>query len=118
MKMRSDEGSATIAAVIAGVVIVSVSGLLIASAEMTLTRHRLAGVADLAALATAQSWDASCDHAARISEVNGAYLLSCRHEPPDVVVEVGMRTPALTARLFTLFGFDERGLTARARAGW
>lgn len=118
MKKGSEEGSATLTAVIAGVVIVSVSGLLIASAEITLTRQRLAGVADLAALATAQSWDASCGHAARISEMNGAYLVSCRHESPDVVVEVGMHTPALTARLFDIFGFDDLGLTARARAGW
>lgn len=113
-----DEGSATLMSVIAGMVIVCCAACVFAFVETAAVRHRLAGVADLVALAAAQSFGNECDRAREMAEINGANLVACALDSGDVVVGVDVATPPLTAQLLTILGRERGRISAQARAGW
>ena len=113
-----DDGSATVTTVIAGLVIVCAAAAGFAFAEAVSVRHRIAGVADLVALAAVQSPGSECERASEMARLNEVVLVTCSMESVDVVIEVDAPAPKLTARLMALLGQGERRLSARARAGW
>ncbi len=109
----NDRGSATVVmlGVIAAVLMLTVSGLLLASA--VLASHRARAAADLAALAAAgvlmrgQPASAACESAARVAAVNHGRVQQCIASGTEVRLSVAV--PA-----------GVRGLgvaTARSRAG-
>ncbi len=118
-----DEGSATLAAIIAGIVIMCSAACALAGAETVLARHRLAGVADLVALAGAQSGSeyagaGECTRASEMAALNQARLVGCSMHDDDVVVEIDAPAPVLTTRLLRLIGAEGLRISAQARAGW
>lgn len=113
-----DKGSATVTTVIAGMVLVCATASVFAFAETIAVRHRLAGAADLVALAAAQSPGAECDRAREMARLNDAVLATCSVENVDVVIEIEAPAPVVTARLMMLLGHGERRIRAQARAGW
>ena len=113
-----DEGSATVSAVISGLVLMCATASVFAFAETIVVRHRLAGAADLVALAAVQSPGAECDRAREMAWLNDAVLVTCSVENVDVAIEIDAPAPVLTARLMTLLGLGERRISAQARAGW
>lgn len=113
-----DEGSATAITVIASMVIVCAAVAVLAFAESVVMRHRIAGAADLVALAAVQSPGGECDRARDMAHLNEVVLLACSVENVDVVIEIDAPAPMLTARLMALLGRSERRISAQARAGW
>ena len=113
-----DEGSGTLAAAVAGIVLVCVAILVVAAAELSLARHQLAGVADLTALGAAQAYGAECERAHEIAQRNNVLLQSCLTDDLDVHVEVSAPIPAVTSHLLTFLGQPGRTFSAQARAGW
>ncbi|MHB1164571.1 MAG: Rv3654c family TadE-like protein [Candidatus Nanopelagicales bacterium] len=113
----SDEGAATIWAV----ALLAVIGLAATAsggvAALAVARQRVALAADLAALAAASSWADPCTAAAGSAEANGAVLLSCARDGPDVLVAVAAPVPPLAGRVFALLGHPVEQVTATARAG-
>lgn len=107
MRRRDDAGAATVLVVaLAGVLLLV--GLALGEAASLIVDHRRAqAAADLAALAGASSGE--CAEASRVADRNGARLRACRHDGPDVLVEVEVDGGGWLARTV--------GLPARARAG-
>jgi secretion/DNA translocation related TadE-like protein len=116
--VQRDEGSGTLAAAAAGIVLVCAAILVVAAAELSLARHRLAGIADLTALGAAQAYGAECERAHEIAQGNNVLLQSCRTDDLDVHVEVSAPIPAVTTHLLTFLGQPGRTFSAQARAGW
>ena len=108
-----DRGSVTVVmlGVMAAVLMLTVSGLLVASA--VLASHRARAAADLAALAAAgvlmrgESASAACESAARVAAVNHGRVTQCIASGTEVRLSValpaGVRGPGVA--------------TARSRAG-
>jgi len=116
--VRRDEGSGTLAAAVVGLVLVCAAILVVAAAELSLARHRLAGVADLTALGAAQAYGAECKRAHEIAQLNKVLLQSCFTDDLDVHIEVSAPFPAVTSHLLTVLGQPGGFFRARARAGW
>lgn len=116
MKGR-DEGAATIWAVALLAVLGLVATATGAVASLAVARQRVAMAADLAALAAASTWGDPCAAAARSAAGNGAVLLTCARDGPDVLVAVAAEVPSLAGRVFTLLGHPVEQVTASARAG-
>jgi secretion/DNA translocation related TadE-like protein len=116
--VHRDEGSGTLAAAVAGIVLVCVAIPVVAAAELALARHHLAGVADLTALGAAQAYGAECERAHEIAQLNNVLLQSCLNDDLDVQVEVSAPIPEVTGHLLTFLGQPRSTFSARARAGW
>lgn len=110
---EGDRGSATIwtAAVIAALLLFATGILAVGSA--TVTRHRAAGAADLAALAAADyapdGEQAACGWARWVADRMRVQLTSCQLDGWDALVQTSADPPGPLAR----FG----AATAHARAG-
>lgn len=80
-------------------------------------RMKVAGVADLAALAAAQSATDACGAASEVVLANGLTLADCAVDGADVVVTVSGTPPDASARLIAVLGGEPRLVSASARAG-
>lgn len=84
--MTREKGSATVYAVVAGVLLVMVTMVLLQAASLVQLRHRVAAAADLAALAASRAsvaGDDGCRAARSVARRNGARLTAC-HMDLDV----------------------------------
>lgn len=91
MKIRNDDGYATVAAAGIIVAIVAVALSLVGVASHVVARHQGQLAADMAAVAAAESLargHPACPAAERIATANHATLNSCRVGHRDVLVEV------------------------------
>lgn len=84
---------------------------------IAMTRQRAATVADLAAVAGAQSAGPPCDAVAALVHANAMALVSCEVEEGDVLVEVDAPVPAAVARAVALLGRGPPTVRQAARAG-
>jgi secretion/DNA translocation related TadE-like protein len=115
--LAADEGAATIWS-LALVNLLLLVGLVTAGiAGQAVTRQRAAAVADIAALAGAQSLSDPCAAAGGSAAANGMELATCASDGIDVVVDVRVAAPAIVARLLAFLGREAQPITARARAG-
>lgn len=112
-----DRGAATVLALalVHLLLLLGLVGAVIGS--IAVTRAGAATVADLAALAGAQSWGDPCTEARSVAEANGMATVSCAIDGTDVVVEIAAEAPGIVARWLAVLGREAVPLTARARAG-
>lgn len=104
--------STVLIAVIAFAALVAVS-----VGSLAVTRQRAAAVADIAAVAGAQSSGDRCASAAVVVSGNDLRLAACRVEGDDVVVRVAAPAPAIVGHLLALVGGgvgDQVQVSARA----
>ena len=113
----ADRGAALVVAVLLVPVLVAVATGGAALGAMGLLRARAAAVADVAALAAAQSVTDPCTAAAQAAAQNGMRLAGCMTDGADTVLEVTAPAPPALVRLLALLGRPEPIVTARARAG-
>lgn len=85
--------------------------------SLAVIRVRAAAVADLAALAAAQSWGDPCADARTVTDANGMATLSCAIDGTDAVVEVAAPIPDVVGRWFAVLGREPTPVRASARAG-
>lgn len=115
--MRGDEGVALVWA-LALVSVILLAGLLSAGVGVrALERARASTVADVAALAGAQSPDDPCAAAARAAGGSDMAVQTCSVEGDDVIVTVEAATDPLVARLLAFLGQPPGSVTATSRAG-
>lgn len=114
---RADRGAALVVAVLLVPVLVAVATGGAALGSMGLLRARAAAVADVAALAAAQSATDPCGTAAQAAARNGMRIAACLADGADTVLEVAAPAPPALVRLLALLGRPEPVVTARARAG-
>jgi secretion/DNA translocation related TadE-like protein len=109
----TDRGSATIWTVAAIAALLLFAAGILAVGTATVTRHRAAGAADLAALAAADyapdGEQAACGWARWVADRMRVQLISCQLDGWDALVRTGADPPGPLAR----FG----AATAQARAG-
>ena len=112
-----DRGAATVLALalVHLLLLLGLVGAIVGS--VAVARARVAGVADLAALAAAQSYDDPCSDARSVAEANGMAAVSCTTDGADIVVEVATAAPGVISRWLAVLGRDAPPVTARARAG-
>lgn len=112
-----DRGAATVLALalVHLLLLLGLVGAVVGSSAVT--RARVAAVADLAALAAAQSYGDPCSGARMVAEANGMAAVSCTADGPDIVVEIATEAPAVVARWLAVLGRDAARVTASARAG-
>ena len=132
--VRAEQGSATLL-MIAIVQVLTVAALLgWVCVLAALDRQRVAGAADLSALAGAQvliepvpgtvvdahAWRQStaCGRAGTIAAANGARLASCTIEGSDLIVAVARESTPLVARVLGVLGHPGGVVRETARAGW
>lgn len=115
--MRDDRGAATVLALalVHVLLLVGMVGAVIGS--IAVTRGRAAAVADLAALAAAQSWGDPCLDARSVAEANGMTAVACTTDGTDIFVDIAAPAPAIVVRWFAMLGREPALLTASARAG-
>ena len=114
--MRS-VGAATVLA-LALVHLLLLLGMVGAVIGSTAVAHaRAAAVADLAALAAAQSYGDPCSGARTVAEANGMAAVSCTTDGSDIVVEIATEVPGVVARWLAVLGRDAASVRAVARAG-
>lgn len=113
----TDRGAATVLALalVHLLLLLGMVGAVIGS--IALTRARAATIADLAALAGAQSWGDPCTDARSVAEANGMATVSCAIDGTDVVVEIAAPTPDVVGRWFAMIGREPTPVRASARAG-
>lgn len=107
-----DEGSATVLALAALIVLLTIAGVFATAGRATLLRQRAAAGADFAALAgAAQAGDpaARCRRAATLADANGTRLVACAASGEELTVTVRQPLPVALGR--------GRSLEASARAG-
>lgn len=112
--MRPDRGAASIYAVMAVVVLLLVTGVVVAATEVAHAQHQAAAAADLAALAGASAvadGANACDAADRVASANAAALAACSVSDLVVEVLVEVRSVALWGKTWVVRG------TARAGPG-
>lgn len=113
MRPVGDRGSGTVLVLICSLVLGLAGAVSVLLAQATLTRHRAAAAADLAALAGAdralQGSPRACAHAGAVAAAGGAILIRCRLDGLVVAVTVAVPAPGVLRP----FG----PATARARAG-
>ena len=115
--MRGDEGVALVWA-LALVSVVLLAGLLsVGVGVRALERARASTVADVAALAAAQSPDDPCGAAARAAGGNDMAVQTCSVQGEDVIVTVEAPTGPVVARLLAFLGQPPGPVTATSRAG-
>ena len=112
-----DRGAATVLALALVHVLLMLGMVGAVIGAMAVTRARVAAVADLAALAAAQSYGDPCTGARSVAKANGMVAASCTNDGTDLVVEVTAAAPEAVARLLAVLGRDAAPVTARARAG-
>ncbi len=96
-------------------VIVAAGGLLVA---IIAARHAHAtAVADLAAVAAAQSAADPCSAAQSVVAANRLQMPGCIRDGDDVVVTVTAAVTGLPARLVALLGASDGRITVTSRAG-
>ena len=95
--------------------LVGLVGVVVGS--IVVARARAATVADLAALAAAQSWGDPCADARSVAEANGMAAMSCGTDGTDVVVEVAAPAPDAVVRWLAMLGREAAPVRAVARAG-
>ena len=112
-----DRGAATVLALalVHLLLLLGMVGAVVGSSAIT--RARVAAVADLAALAAAQSYGDPCTGARSVAEANDMAAVSCTTEGTDVVVEIASAAPGVVTRLLALLGREAFPVTASARAG-
>jgi secretion/DNA translocation related TadE-like protein len=105
-----ESGSATVLALGAVLVLLTVAGVWLASGRAALARQRAETAADLAALAAAQSLDREgaepCTAAGAAAAANGGRLLTCSIAGDDVTVAVSVSAP-MVARAVARAGPQE-----------
>lgn len=84
--------------------------------SLAVARERAATVADLAAIAAAQS-DDGCSSASRVGVANDARVVGCQYDGADAVVTVELDAPSLAVRMAALLGHASPTVTATSRAG-
>lgn len=98
-----DEGFATVWAAGAVFVVLTFYGLLIWLGAATVTRHRVAAAADLAALAAAahvaDGAEEACAQAERVARRMDTRLRACDLDGRDALVRVRARPPLVPAEL-------------------
>ena len=112
-----DRGAATLLALALVQVLLLVAVVAAVVGTLALTRARVAAVADLAAVAAAQSWGDPCADARSVADLNGMTVVSCSADGPDAVVQVAAPAPDLVGRWFALMGRTADEVRASARAG-
>ena len=112
-----DRGAATLLALalVNLLLLLGMVGAVVGS--LAITRARAATVADVAALAAAQSWGDPCADARAVADANGMSTISCRIEGTDAVVEIAAPTPDVVGRWFALLGREPTPVRVAARAG-
>ena len=114
---RGDCGAATVWT-LALLSVVLLAGLVSSTVAVhVVARQRISTVADIAALAAAQSVGDPCESAARAAAANDAALATCTTDGVDVVVTVTRPPPELVQRVLRLLGATASDLSATARAG-
>ena len=88
-----------------------------ATAAQALARQHAALVADVAALAGAQSETDPCGRAAQAASANGVQLVRCEVDGVDVSVQVSAPAPEIVVRLLGFLGRPAEDVRALARAG-
>ena len=114
---RDDRGIAVLWSTVLIAVIAFAALVAVSLGSLAVTRQRAAAVADIAALAGAQSLGDRCASAAAVVSDNGLRLSACRVEGDDVVVRVAAPAPAIVGRLMALVGagvHDQVQVSARA----
>ena len=101
--VRGDRGSGTVVTLGLGLGIVATLLLVLPLYAALATRHSVAGAADAAALAAADTASGlvpghPCDLAARVAASNGAFLEKCRVDGLVVTVTVGRAILGLALR--------------------
>jgi secretion/DNA translocation related TadE-like protein len=112
-----DRGAATLlaAVLVSALALAAAAGAAVGS--VALRRSQVQAVADVAALAAAQSVSDPCTEAAGAAAANRMILVTCSVVDGDIRVEVaGEASPAL-ARVLGLLGQPEPTVIAAARAG-
>ncbi|MCA1836357.1 MAG: flp pilus-assembly TadE/G-like family protein [Actinobacteria bacterium] len=112
-RVQRDRGSASVWAVGGIAAVLLLVGLIVGLGSASVTRHRAASAADLAALAAAANavsgQEQACSRARWVAQRMRVQLTSCRLVDWDAEVEIAAQPPDL------LLGFGSA--TARARAG-
>ena len=98
-------------------VVLTAGALASAVSIQAVVRQRVAIVADLAALAGAQSLHEPCAAAQSAARANDAALVACALEGSDVVVTVRRPAPEFVQRVVGAFGGHAADVDATARAG-
>ncbi|CAM3076242.1 Rv3654c family TadE-like protein [Skermania piniformis] len=113
LRLRSDQGVATVIACVAIAVILIVTILVVQVGAGVALRHRAQSAADLGALAAAAALDqgdeAACAVATRLVDRVGVRVRRCSPQGWDIVLEVGIAA--------ALGPFGRREVRAVARAG-
>ena len=82
------------------------------------TRQEVSTIADLAAVAGAQSLGDPCGSAAAVVRSNGAQLVGCQVVGADVVADVALPAPTVVVRLLAVLGAGPPAMVrVSARAG-
>ena len=115
--VSEDRGAAVVWALALISVLLMVSSLASAVAVQAIARQRVATIADLAALAGAQTRGEPCRAADDAARANDAQLVSCALDGTDVVVTVRRPAPELVTRVIAALGGRANDVDASARAG-
>ena len=112
-----DRGAATILALalVHLLLLVGLVGAIVGS--VVVVKARTAAVADLAALAAAESWADPCADARAVAQANGMAMTACGADGADAVVSVSAPAPELVRRWLALIGREGEPITVSARAG-
>lgn len=116
--LGNDRGVATVCAAAAVVALLGLSAVVLALGGVTLTRHRAADAADLAALAAAGAVadgpETACRRAGDVADRMAVRLVSCRFDGWDALVETAADAPS---GLGTASAHARAGPVARRAAG-
>ena len=112
-----DRGAATVLALalVHLLLLVALVGALVGS--VAVVKARAAAVADVAALAAAESWTDPCADARAVAQANGMEVAACGADGTDVVVAVSAPAPELVRRWLAVLGREGEPITVSARAG-
>lgn len=102
-RRRAEDGFASVAAAGLVALVLLVTAVSAGAVAVAAARHRVEGVADLAALAAARraivGEAAACEAAAQVARRNAARVVSCRLDGLDALVEVERPLPGRLAGL-------------------
>lgn len=117
--VRGERGSATVLWISIIMICVLVGLVAFALTEFASARARVAGAADLAAIAAAnRALDSDgCQRAARIATANDATLRTCRVEGTEATVVVEGRARGALARIAAAAGRSAPKIVVNAHAG-
>ncbi|MDI1289104.1 MAG: flp pilus-assembly TadE/G-like family protein [bacterium] len=112
-----DRGAAVVWTLALLSVLLAAGALFSGVAVQAVARQRVATIADLAALAGAQTSVDPCLAAESAARANEAHLIACVLDGSDVVVSVGLPAPEFVALVLRVFGGQPKDVEASARAG-